>query len=206
MWASGQRPLAKRQKEAFIAFVAERMTEAYAPLKATLAAGIARAHPLPEMVSPPNLEHGPGFTDYELAALVLIEHALPEDTPARQAYNHAMKQIIFMRECLAEWDLELREGDGSLYHELAEALRTLRECIFLNEAELRAAMTPAARNALWEASTTITRCVRTLETLGLAPEVEQLRQQMTTQTPEPVPLKQPPVRSRRTPAGSSSTR
>src|SRR4026208_2414910 len=91
MWASGQRPLAKRQKEAFIAFVAERMTEAYAPLKATLAAGIARAHPLPEMVSPPNLEHGPGFTDYELAALVLIEHALPEDTPARQAYNHAMK-------------------------------------------------------------------------------------------------------------------
>ena len=59
-------------------------------------------------------------------------------TLLRQAYNHAMDQIIFMRKCLTEWDLELREGDGSLYHELAEALRTLREYIFLNEAELRA--------------------------------------------------------------------
>ena len=58
---SGQRPLGKRQKEAFIAFAAERITEAYAPLKATLAAGIARAHPLPETVSPPDLEHGPAL-------------------------------------------------------------------------------------------------------------------------------------------------
>jgi hypothetical protein len=206
MWANGQRALPKRHVDAFLEFASTTILQAYAPLKATFAAGIARAQPLPEIVSPPDLAHGPAFDGVELSSLLLIEGALPEGDPLKQEFQKALKRVWDIKQCLDNWQRELAEGDGSLYHEFAEAVKTLRPYMFMNEEELRLALTPEARQAAWKACNTGTWCMRTLDELGPVPEVEQLRKQMTPQAQQSEPSRPTPERSRRTPVGSHSSR
>ncbi len=206
MWANGQRPLPKRQKDAFLEFASTTILQAYAPLKAIFNAGIS-AQPLPEILSsPPDLEHGPAFDDETFSKLILIEGALPEGHPLKQEFQEALKRFRNMKKCLDNWQRELVEGDGSLYHEFAEAVKTLRPYMFMNEEELRLALTPEARQAAWKACNTGTWCMRTLDELGPVPEVEQLRKQMTPQAQQSEPSRTIPERSRRTPVGSPSSR
>jgi len=205
LWANGQRPLPKRQNDAFLEFASTTIVQAYGPIKARLAAGIARAH-LSENISPPDLEHGPAFDHVELANLILIEPEIPEGDPTRQAFHYALTWVNYIKKFLDEWQMELVAGDGSLDDRLDEALRALHPYMFMTKNERRLALTPEARQEARKAFTTGTWCMRTLDELGPVPEVEQLHKQMTPQAQQAAPSRTTPERARTTPVGSFSSR
>ena len=210
MWANGQRPLPKRQKEAFLEFASTAIAQAYAPLKATLAAGIAREQTGVEDVdSLVDLEQGlHNLQDTECHVLAYIGSTIADGDPLKQKFHDALHRVTYMKQCLDAWKLELVVGDGSLYHEFAEALKTLRPFFLLTEEELRLKVPPGAQEAreVWNAGTTLTWCARTLQALGPTPEYEQVCKPVTTQAQQDEPSRTTSERSRRTPVGSASSR